>query len=72
MTKEMRVFKDGNAWAFVLPGFKDLQVSESFWIDEGSDMYHALEDVYETLTNEDMSTAKKDWEDSIYKQAEEV
>lgn len=50
--KEMRVFKDGDAWAFVLTDFENLQVSESFWIDAGSDIHNAIEDVYETLTKE--------------------
>ena len=33
-TKEMRVFKDGDAWCFVLPSFDNLQISESVWLDE--------------------------------------
>jgi hypothetical protein len=32
--KEMRVIKDGNCWCFVLPNFKNLQVSPSVWRDE--------------------------------------
>lgn len=32
--KEMRVFKDGDAWCFVLPSFENLQVSESVWLNE--------------------------------------
>jgi len=33
--KEMSVFKDGDAWCFVLPSFENLQTSESVWLDEG-------------------------------------
>jgi len=32
--KEMRVFKDGDAWCFVLSDFKNLQESPSAWLDE--------------------------------------
>ena len=32
---EMRVFKDGDAWCFVLPDFQDLQVSPSVWKKKG-------------------------------------
>lgn len=41
---EMRVFKDGNAWCFVLPDFQDLQVSSSVWMKEG-----ALDKIYKEL-----------------------
>ena len=34
--EEMKVIKDGNAWAFVLPNFENLQVSPSFWIAQGA------------------------------------
>lgn len=32
--KEMKVYKDGNAWCFVLPDFKNLQASPAVFIDE--------------------------------------
>ena len=41
---EMRVFKDGNAWCFVLPDFQDLQVSSSVWMKEG-----VLDKIYKEL-----------------------
>lgn len=41
---EMRVIKDGNAWCFVLPDFENLQVSSSFWMDEG-----VLDKIYKEL-----------------------
>lgn len=41
---EMRVFKDGNAWCFVLPDFQDLQVSSSVWMKEG-----VLDKIYNDL-----------------------
>lgn len=31
--KEMIAIKDGDSWAFVLPGFENLQVSPSYWTD---------------------------------------
>ena len=34
MKKEMSVFKDGDAWCFVLVDFENLQESPSVWIDE--------------------------------------
>ena len=41
---EMRVFKDGNAWCFVLPDFQDLQVSPSVWMKKG-----VLDKIYKEL-----------------------
>ena len=41
---EMRVFKDGNAWCFVLPDFQDLQVSPSVWAKKG-----VLDKIYKEL-----------------------
>ncbi len=41
---EMRVFKDGNAWCFVLPDFQNLQVSSSVWMKEG-----VLDKIYKEL-----------------------
>ena len=41
---EMRVFKDGNAWCFVLPDFQDLQVSPSVWMQKG-----VLDKIYKEL-----------------------
>lgn len=41
---EMRVFKDGDAWCFVLPDFQDLQVSPSVWMKKG-----ALDKIYKEL-----------------------
>jgi len=34
MKKEMSVFKDGDAWCFVLVDFENLQESPSVWLDE--------------------------------------
>ena len=41
---EMRVFKDGDAWCFVLPDFQDLQVSPSVWMKKG-----VLDKIYKEL-----------------------
>ena len=41
---EMRVFKDGDAWCFVLPDFQDLQVSPSVWMQKG-----VLDKIYKEL-----------------------
>ena len=41
---EMRVFKDGNAWCFVLPDFQDLQASPSVWMKKG-----VLDKIYKEL-----------------------
>jgi hypothetical protein len=41
---EMRVFKDGDAWCFVLPDFQDLQASPSVWMKKG-----ALDKIYKEL-----------------------
>jgi len=41
---EMRVYKDGNAWCFVLPDFQDLQVSPSVWRKKG-----VLDKIYKEL-----------------------
>jgi hypothetical protein len=44
---EMRVFKDGNAWCFVLPNFENLQVSPAFFPE---DEMH-LDEIHEQLQN---------------------
>ena len=41
---EMRVFKDGDAWCFVLPDFQDLQASPSVWMKKG-----VLDKIYKEL-----------------------
>jgi hypothetical protein len=45
---EMRVVKDGDAWMFVLPNFKDLVESESVWVDDVS-ISKYLQETYDYL-----------------------
>jgi hypothetical protein len=47
--KEMRVYKDGNAWCFVLPDFENLQVSPAVFTDEGDTDIDAI---YEQLLDQ--------------------
>ena len=48
-----KLLKDGNAWMFILPDFENLQVSEAFFVVEGTDEYQIIEDVYKTMTDGD-------------------
>ena len=50
MAKEMKVIKDGNAWAFVLSDFENLQVSPSYWAGQPIDDF--LDSFYEKLIEE--------------------
>ena len=44
---EMKVIKDGNSWAYVLPNFENLQVSPSIWTEK--DMTNELNKIYNDL-----------------------
>jgi hypothetical protein len=43
---EMKVFKDGDSWCFVLPDFIDLQNSPSYW-PENNEIN--LDEIYKKL-----------------------
>ena len=47
--EEMRVFRDGNCWCFVLPDFVDLQNSPAVFSDPGD---ISMDEIYEQLTGE--------------------
>jgi len=49
--KEMRVFKDGDAWCFVLPSFENLQTSESVWLDESDTNMDLIYDELAEIVN---------------------
>lgn len=48
--EEMRVFKDGANWVFVLPDFVNLQVSPQVWTEDGDTDIDAI---YDQLTGKD-------------------
>lgn len=47
--EEMKVLKDGNTWVFVLPDFKNLQVSPAYFADE---INVNIDDIYKELIEE--------------------
>jgi len=53
--EEMKVFKDGTAWAFVLPDFENLQVSPSVWFSDREES-EALDDIYKQLKEEKLAS----------------
>jgi len=50
MTQEMKVIKDGNEWAFVLPDFVNLQESKACWTTDG-DITDTLDNMYKHLVS---------------------
>jgi hypothetical protein len=59
-TEEMRVFRDGNCWCFVLPDFEDLQNSPVVFSDPGDTDMDAI---YEQLINQEFD---KDLHDRMW------
>jgi len=47
--EEMKVFKDGNAWCFVLPDFENLQIGPACF---SNDEVYSLDGIYEDLINQ--------------------
>ena len=47
--KEMKVFKDGDSWIFVLPDFQNLQVSPAEIAHKDSNQNMAMDLIYRNL-----------------------
>ncbi|MFA5208272.1 MAG: hypothetical protein WC428_06545 [Candidatus Paceibacterota bacterium] len=70
--KEIRVFKDGDSWTFVLPDFKNLQVSPAEIAHPNSEMNKRMDLIYHNLELSQKVCDAKEAIDALHQECRKV